>query len=154
MSRMRGVLVGAVLLLAATNAWAQATAQINGTVSDSSGAVLPGVTVVAIQTDTGFRRETARRRPRRGPCRVRANRTPRRRRRRPRRGSPAKHARVGSLLDHPANGLASSQGGPDHQFQRKGRRICEVEAVGAKVVNSLAAGSASRRRAVRSVGRP
>jgi hypothetical protein len=38
-------------------AWAQATAQINGTVSDSSGAVLPGVTVVAIQTDTGFRRE-------------------------------------------------------------------------------------------------
>src|ERR1044071_7116327 len=58
MSRMWGVLVGAVLLLAATNAWAQATAQINGTVSDSSGAVLPGVTVVAIQTDTGFRRET------------------------------------------------------------------------------------------------
>ena len=58
MSRMRGILVGAVLLLAATNAWAQATAQINGTVSDSSGAVLPGVTVVAIQTDTGFRRET------------------------------------------------------------------------------------------------
>src|SRR5262245_10977809 len=53
-----GVLVGMVLLLAATNAWAQATAQINGTVSDSSGAVLPGVTVVAIQTDTGFRRET------------------------------------------------------------------------------------------------
>ena len=58
MSRMRGILVGAVLLLAATNAWAQATAQINGTVADSSGAVLPGVTVVAIQTDTGFRRET------------------------------------------------------------------------------------------------
>src|SRR4029450_10594184 len=57
MSRMRGILVGAVLLLAATNAWAQATAQINGTVSDSSGAVLPGVSVVAIQTDTGFRRE-------------------------------------------------------------------------------------------------
>src|ERR1044071_8714989 len=57
MSRMRGVLVGAVLLLAATNAWAQATAQINGNVADTSGAVLPGVTVVAIQTDTGFRRE-------------------------------------------------------------------------------------------------
>jgi hypothetical protein len=32
-------------------------AQINGTVADSSGAVLPGVTVVAIQTETGFRRE-------------------------------------------------------------------------------------------------
>ena len=59
MNRIWGVLVGTVLLLAATNAWAQATAQINGTVSDTSGAVLPGVTVVAIQTDTGFRRETA-----------------------------------------------------------------------------------------------
>ena len=58
MIRISGALVGTVLLLAATNAWAQATAQINGTVSDSSGAVLPGVTVVAIQTDTGFRRET------------------------------------------------------------------------------------------------
>jgi hypothetical protein len=58
MNRTWGVLVGAVLLLAATNAWAQATAQINGTVADSSGAVLPGVTVVAIQTDTGFRRES------------------------------------------------------------------------------------------------
>src|SRR5262245_4686785 len=57
MNRTWGVLVGTVLLLAATNAWAQATAQINGTVSDSSAAVLPGVTVVAIQTDTGFRRE-------------------------------------------------------------------------------------------------
>src|SRR5262249_46030109 len=58
MNRRWGVLVGMVLLLAATNAWAQATAQINGTVSDTSGAVLPGVTVVAIQTDTGFRRES------------------------------------------------------------------------------------------------
>ena len=53
----RALLVGIVLLLAATNAWAQATAQINGTVADSSGGVLPGVTVVAIQTETGFRRE-------------------------------------------------------------------------------------------------
>src|SRR5215510_2229500 len=58
MNRTWGVLVGAVLLLAATNAWAQATAQINGNIADSSGAVLPGVTVVAIQTDTGARRET------------------------------------------------------------------------------------------------
>ena len=58
MNRTWGTLVGVVLLLlAATNVWAQATAQINGTVADSSGAVLPGVTVVAIQTDTGFRRE-------------------------------------------------------------------------------------------------
>src|SRR5918996_1300255 len=58
MSRvLRALLVGIVLLLAATSAWAQATAQINGTVTDSSGGVLPGVTVVAIQTETGFRRE-------------------------------------------------------------------------------------------------
>src|SRR5207237_212673 len=58
MNRTRGTLVGVVLLLlAATSAWAQATAQINGNIADSSGAVLPGVTVVAIQTDTGFRRE-------------------------------------------------------------------------------------------------
>jgi len=58
MIRSWGTLVGVILLvLAATTAWAQATAQINGTVADSSGAVLPGVTVVAIQTDTGFRRE-------------------------------------------------------------------------------------------------
>ena len=46
-----------VLLLSPTDSLAQATAQINGTVVDSSGGVLPGVTVSAIQTDTGFRRE-------------------------------------------------------------------------------------------------
>jgi hypothetical protein len=58
MNRVLRVIFGClVLLLAASNAWAQATAQINGTVADSSGAVLPGVTVVAIQTETGFRRE-------------------------------------------------------------------------------------------------
>src|SRR5215470_2590151 len=33
--------------------WAQATSQIQGTVQDSSGAVLPGVEVKATQTDTG-----------------------------------------------------------------------------------------------------
>ena len=54
---LRSALGVLVLLLATTNAWAQATAQINGTVADSSGAVLPGVTVIAIQADTGFRRE-------------------------------------------------------------------------------------------------
>ena len=54
---LRLLLACLVLLLAASNGWAQATAQINGTVADSSGAVLPGVTVVAIQTGTGFRRE-------------------------------------------------------------------------------------------------
>jgi hypothetical protein len=58
MNRSRGIAVGVVLLLlAASNVWAQATAQINGSVADNSGAVLPGVTIVAIQTDTGFRRE-------------------------------------------------------------------------------------------------
>jgi len=58
MNRTWGILVGFFLLLVATNAFAQATAQINGTVADTSAAVLPGVTIVAIQTDTGFRRET------------------------------------------------------------------------------------------------
>ena len=58
MIRVSRMLLGClVLLLASTNGWAQATAQINGTVADSSGAVLPGVTVIAIQTNTGFRRE-------------------------------------------------------------------------------------------------
>src|ERR1041385_2630130 len=38
--------------------WAQATAQITGIVRDSSGAVLPGVEVKAIQTDTGIMRMT------------------------------------------------------------------------------------------------
>ena len=60
MNRSWGTLVGVVLLLlSASNVWAQATAQINGNVADTSGAILPGVTVVAIQTDTGFRREGA-----------------------------------------------------------------------------------------------
>ena len=38
--------------------WAQATAQINGVVQDSSGAVLPGAEVTATQTDTGVSRMT------------------------------------------------------------------------------------------------
>jgi hypothetical protein len=38
------------------DAWAQATAQISGTVRDQSGAVLPGVEVTATQTDTGISR--------------------------------------------------------------------------------------------------
>jgi carboxypeptidase family protein len=47
-----------VLLLTGANAWAQAgsTAQISGTVKDSSGAVLPGVDVAVTQTDTGLKR--------------------------------------------------------------------------------------------------
>src|SRR4029077_13430522 len=43
-----------ILLLTASAAWAQATAQLSGTVRDESGAVLPGVTVTATQTDTGL----------------------------------------------------------------------------------------------------
>ena len=46
----------AVLLLTSAPAWAQATAELNGRVTDESGAVLPGVTVTATQTETGFTR--------------------------------------------------------------------------------------------------
>src|SRR6266566_166387 len=38
--------------------WAQATAQISGTVQDQSGAVLPGSEITATQTDTGVSRTT------------------------------------------------------------------------------------------------
>src|SRR5439155_12883597 len=38
--------------------WAQATAQISGTVRDQSGAVLPGVEITAVQTGTGASRTT------------------------------------------------------------------------------------------------
>src|SRR5262245_53121234 len=37
-------------------AWAQATAQIGGSVKDQSGAVLPGVEVTVTQTDTSLQR--------------------------------------------------------------------------------------------------
>jgi len=55
-------LAPAVLLLTLcvpATAWAQiATAELNGRVTDSSGAVLPGVTVTATQTATGLVRST------------------------------------------------------------------------------------------------
>src|SRR5262244_80936 len=51
-----GVLVGLLFVFTGTAVWAQATAQINGTVKDQSGAVLPGVEITATQTDTGFSR--------------------------------------------------------------------------------------------------
>jgi hypothetical protein len=38
------------ILLAGAPAWAQATAQMSGRVTDESGAVLPGVTVTVTQT--------------------------------------------------------------------------------------------------------
>ena len=50
-----GLLISAVTC---TAVWAQSTAQINGTVKDQSGAVLPGVEVSVTQTDTGLKRST------------------------------------------------------------------------------------------------
>src|SRR5690349_15753519 len=47
-----------LVLLACSPVWAQATAQISGTVKDQSGAVLPGVEVTATQTGTGIARMT------------------------------------------------------------------------------------------------
>src|SRR5437763_10277625 len=46
------------LVLGSSSLFAQATAQISGTVKDQSGAVLPGVEVTATQTDTGISRAT------------------------------------------------------------------------------------------------
>ena len=46
----RALFAVVVVLLVAPQVWAQATAQVNGTVADASGAVLPGVTVTATQT--------------------------------------------------------------------------------------------------------
>ena len=49
---------GLLISLASVSGWAQATAQISGTVHDQSGAVLPGVEVTAIQTSTDIHRST------------------------------------------------------------------------------------------------
>src|SRR5437667_11079306 len=48
----------ALVCVISTVAWAQATAQMSGTVRDQSGAVLPGVEIKATQTDTGRARTT------------------------------------------------------------------------------------------------
>ena len=45
-----------ILAITCATGWAQSTAQVNGTVSDSSGAVLPGVEVTLTQTETGLSR--------------------------------------------------------------------------------------------------
>ena len=45
-----------LLCLAAAAAWAQSTAQINGTVTDATGAAVPGADVKATQTATGVAR--------------------------------------------------------------------------------------------------
>src|SRR5215470_3350597 len=47
-----------VLAMGCRLAWGQATAQISGTVSDQTGAVLPGAEIAATQTDTGVARMT------------------------------------------------------------------------------------------------
>jgi hypothetical protein len=60
MSRVLRASFGGVLVVLLTSAVVSAqvgsTAQINGTVRDESGGVLPGADVTAIQTETGFRR--------------------------------------------------------------------------------------------------
>ena len=43
-----------IFLLMSGGAWAQATAELNGRVTDQSGAVLPGVSITVTQTDTGL----------------------------------------------------------------------------------------------------
>src|SRR4051794_29461059 len=56
-SSFRDLAVATLLvLMIGAPAWAQATAQMSGTVKDGSGAVLPGVTVTATQTATGASR--------------------------------------------------------------------------------------------------
>src|SRR5437762_3160329 len=56
---MRHFWIGLLICTLTTGlVWAQATAQINGTVKDPSGAVLPGVEITATQTDTGVTRKT------------------------------------------------------------------------------------------------
>jgi hypothetical protein len=56
---MRGLSIALVVCFFSSGlVWAQATAQISGTVRDQSGAVLPGVEVSATQSDTGVVRTT------------------------------------------------------------------------------------------------
>ena len=56
-SSRRFTFVALLLLTTCADAWAQlATAQMNGRVTDESGAVLPGVTITATQIDTGAAR--------------------------------------------------------------------------------------------------
>ena len=59
---MKGIVMGCtcavIISVFAGLAWAQATAQITGTVRDQTGAVLPGVEITATQTETGIARST------------------------------------------------------------------------------------------------
>src|SRR5687767_680401 len=56
LSFRRSLAAALIFVLSTGLAWAQATAQLSGTVRDESGAVLPGVTVTVTQTETGFTR--------------------------------------------------------------------------------------------------
>src|SRR5688500_5645153 len=47
-----------LMMLSSSSAFAQAVAQISGTVRDQTGAVLPGVEVTVTQTDTSVARNT------------------------------------------------------------------------------------------------
>ena len=55
---LRLPLILIVSILSSVTGWAQATAQLSGTVRDPSGAVLPGVEVTVTQTETGVVRTT------------------------------------------------------------------------------------------------
>ena len=59
MNRMTWCLLSGVVLsaLTFTTMWAQATAEISGTVTDTSGALLPGVEINVVQTATGVTRD-------------------------------------------------------------------------------------------------
>jgi hypothetical protein len=55
-AHLRVLLLAVFSAFMSLNIWAQATSQIQGTVQDASGAAVPGATVKATQTDTGFTR--------------------------------------------------------------------------------------------------
>src|SRR5262245_25097154 len=54
----RLILTLSVLLLIVSTAFAQSTGQINGALTDSTGGVIPGATVAAIESATGIRTDT------------------------------------------------------------------------------------------------
>lgn len=56
---MRRVILGILLLwLSVSTAFAQGAGQINGALSDSSGGVIPGASIAAIESETGIKHET------------------------------------------------------------------------------------------------
>ena len=56
---MRSLIIAAAIVVALTgSAFAQGQGQINGVITDSSGGVVPGATVTAVEQQTGLSRET------------------------------------------------------------------------------------------------